>query len=107
MEPVKALILKHLRGQLTPEEAKELDVWLAAAEANQELFAELNDPDRVAVSLGKFDQLHENQVWERLQRHAAAEEDTPLQTTPPAHRVHFLRRWSVAVAVVGLLGTGA
>ena len=73
MESIKALLLKHFRAQTTAEEQKVIDAWLAASKANRELFAELNDPDRVARSLEKMDRLHEDQVWERLQAHATGE----------------------------------
>ncbi|MDO6430247.1 FecR domain-containing protein [Flavitalea sp. BT771] len=101
MEDIKSLLLKHLRAQTTAEEQTAIDAWLAASEANRELFAELNDPDRVARSLEKMDRLHEDQVWERLQAYTTGK--------PPAHRVHFLRRygWAAAAAFFVLLGTGA
>src|SRR6186713_1130855 len=73
MGSIKSLLLKHLRAQTTVEEQMVIDAWLAASEANRELFAELNDPELVARSLEKMDRLHEDQVWERLQAHSAGE----------------------------------
>jgi len=101
MEPIKSLLLKHLRAQTTPEEQTVIEAWLAASKANQELFAELNDPDLVARSLEKMDLLHEDQVWQRLQANTTGK--------PPVHRVHFLRRygWAAAAVFFVLLGTGA
>jgi len=96
MEDIKSLLLKHLRAGTTAEEQTVIDAWLASSKANQDLFAELNDPDRVARSLAKMDQLHEEEVWQRLQ-------------AVPRHRVHFLRRhwWAAAVIIFVMLGSGA
>jgi ferric-dicitrate binding protein FerR (iron transport regulator) len=98
MEPIKSLLLKHLRAQTTAEEQKVIDAWLAASNANRDLFAELNDPERVAASLEKMDRLHEDLVWQRLQAHST--ESAPMP---------FLRRygWAAAAVIFALLGTGA
>lgn len=132
MGPIKSLILKHLRAQITAEEQRELDAWLAASKANRELFAELNDPDRVSRSLEKMDRLHEDQVWQRLQAHAAGKESPTKEGGTEekggeekfrtgergigkegsgigVERVHFLRRhwWAAAAVIFALLGAGA
>ena len=100
MESIKPLILKHLRQQITVSEQAELDAWLAASAANRELFAELNDPDRVALSLEKLGRLHEEQVWERLQTYAAGK-------TVHRRRIYLPGRYRwAAAAIFVLLGTG-
>lgn len=109
MESIKSLILKHLRSQITANEQAELDVWLAASAANRELFDELNDPDRVAPSLEKLGRLHEDQVWERLQAHAAESVPGKEGRDVPTHRAPFLRRywWAAAAVIIALLGIGS
>jgi ferric-dicitrate binding protein FerR (iron transport regulator) len=109
MEPIKSLLLKHLRAQITPEERSVIDAWLAASKANQELFAELNDPDLVARSLEKMDRLHEDQVWQRLQARTGETAPAKEGRGVHVHRVPFLRRywWAAAAAFFVLLGTGA
>ena len=115
MESIKSVILKYLRGQITAGEQMTLDTWLAASNANRELFAELNDPDRVALSLEKIERLHEDQVWERLQAYGSGETvirelsrsgETRIVS---AHQLHFLRRHrrAAAMLIFVLLGTGA
>ena len=103
MESIKSLILKHLRAEITAEEQTALDVWLAISEANRELFAGINDPDRVALSLEKLGRLHEDQVWERLQAYGAGERGAGEK------RGHFLRRywWAAAAVILALLGIGS
>lgn len=107
MEPIKAILLNYLRGQITADEQAELDAWLAASAANRELFAELNDPDRVALSLEKFGRMQEDLVWARLQ--AQGLEATEEGQGVPAHRAFFGRRrwWVAAAALIALLGIGS
>ena len=103
MEDIHSLLLKHLRAQTTAEEQTAIDAWLAASQANRELFAELNDPERVAQSLEKMDQMHEEQVWQRLQAHSAEEiRVVPRQRIVPL-RWHW---WAAAVVIFVLLGAG-
>jgi len=98
MEPIKAILLNYLRGQITADEQIVLDAWLAASAANRELFAELNDPDRVALSLEKLGLLHEERVWERLQAYAG--ERVPMEE-------RGRRWWAAAAVIIVLLGIGS
>lgn len=101
MEAIKAILLNHLRGSITASEQRDLDAWLAASAANRELFAELNDPDRVALSLEKLGLLHEERVWQRLQAYAG--ESVPMEETGMRER----RWWPAAAVIIALLGIGS
>lgn len=48
---VAYLISDYLRQALTDKEHDELDAWMTASDANQELFEQLTDPDVIEAGL--------------------------------------------------------
>lgn len=47
MEQPSNLLVKKFKGSLTPEEAQELDAWIAADESHRKLAEQLLDPERL------------------------------------------------------------
>jgi transmembrane sensor len=108
---IKGLILRHLRDELTRAERQELMLWLQASAANQLLFDEINDPDRVADAMAKMEAMHEEEVWLRISRGGdnrrfaeGPEEDAAVLFERPPRRIG--RYLGVASAVLLLLGVG-
>jgi transmembrane sensor len=102
---IKHIILDYLRDvQLSEDDRKVFEAWLAAAEQNRMLLEEMNDPARVAASLAKINSLREAEIWERVNAHSAAgKEGEGRFVEQPMHRVHFLKRaaiWWAAAAVL-------
>jgi len=124
MDRIKFLLLRFLREEISPEEQAELDSWLAAAPANGDLMQELQDPALVAEALAKLDQLHRQEAWARVERHALEAREKTLDSVESyatAHRPaavvlledhgpnrrQLLVRWMAAAVIIVLLGTGA
>lgn len=107
MDRIKYLLLGFLREEISPEEQAELDSWLGASPANRALLEELQNVTEVAEGLAKLDQLHRQEAWARVESYAAEHRPVVLMGDDrPANRRRILR-WSMAAAVIILLGTGA
>ena len=125
MDRIKYLLLLVLREEASPAEQAELEAWAGEDPANRELMQDLQDPAKVAEALATLDQLHRQEAWAKVERHAlearektldsvesyAAEhrpvvkmEDDRSANRHPTRKLIF--RWSVAAAVV-LLVAGA
>lgn len=99
------LLLKKASGELSEEEAKELEAWRNSSEAARQMYEELTNK----ASLQQM-----NHFYADLQRKGEErDESTTLATLlageskPSAHRVHFLRRWGWAAAIIAILGAGS
>lgn len=106
MNEIKGLILKELRNEeLSGAERRKLEVWLAESPENQLVFDQMNDPVFVAEALAKMERMHEDEVWEHVVARAAAREEVTQKDHFTARR-RIILRWSLAAAVIILLGTG-
>ncbi|MRG44517.1 DUF4974 domain-containing protein [Chitinophaga sp. SYP-B3965] len=63
-QKIVALILKHLRQELTEEEKAELQYWIAASDRNALLFRRCTDDLFLEEGLESLDQLGDEDVWE-------------------------------------------
>ncbi|MGN6417095.1 MAG: FecR family protein [Pseudobacter sp.] len=99
------LLLKKISQELSEEEAKELEAWRNSSDAARQMYEALTDK----ASLQQM-----NLFYAELQRQEEKrDESTTLATLlareskPAAHRVHFLRKWGWAAAIIFILGAGA
>ncbi|WEK37853.1 MAG: FecR domain-containing protein [Candidatus Pseudobacter hemicellulosilyticus] len=95
------LALKQLSGSLSAEEQAQLEAWQAASPQHRALFNRLLNMQELKNDL---------QTWIQVQEKAQAMEapvpEDPVATLRTAHRVHFMRRWGWAAAVLLLAGAG-
>ncbi|GEP97837.1 FecR family protein [Chitinophaga cymbidii] len=97
------LIGKHLGNNLDEAEQRILDEWLNASADNRKLFGELTDPQLVIGELRRFYAFDANRISKKIE---AAIPAFAAPAPAPVHRLHFLRRWGWAAAVL-FLGAGA
>lgn len=91
---VDRLIVAHLRGELTEAEQQELNAWCKADPANQALFDELSDRDRLTEHYERLAAYNVEEGWKKLQAARMREK-----------RVVDLRTfWKVAAAVIVVAG---
>lgn len=95
-QSIRHIILRHLRDELSADDQRTLDAWLAASPDNRALFDELSDPDEVAASLDIMDRMNPRAAWQRIQSERADR----------TRRIFPVRRWTAAAAIV-LLVAGA
>jgi len=106
MERIKELILGYLREELSTDEQRELDIWLAEAPRNNELLTEIQNADSLAASFAKLDRLDRVGVWERVKAYSEEQKAVPFQErTDHIGRFRMLR-WAAAAVVLAILGTG-
>lgn len=99
---IAGLLSKHLKGNLTPEEAVELHAWIADNEQRRQLWEDINDAGAQQVAIKLIAQYNENEALEHfLTKHSQKEEPLPLK------RVHFLQRWRWAAAAAIIFTAGA
>lgn len=72
MEYIADLLLKHLKGDLNPEEEIELLVWRKSSEENEALFQELSNPEKLA-SMMKDYYKYKDQIWDKITKRTQAE----------------------------------
>jgi transmembrane sensor len=87
------LLLKKMTGALTAEETAALENWRLSSPVNQQRYDELTSSRSLQQKLSSF-----------MEADAKAKEMVVPEMTP---RLHFLRRWSWAAAVILLLGAAA
>jgi ferric-dicitrate binding protein FerR (iron transport regulator) len=61
-----SLILRYLRGGLTPKEEEELEHWLDAAEQNRVFFEKLKEERELEQELSFFTALDTEKAWQRI-----------------------------------------
>ncbi len=105
MHPIQPIILRYLRDELRDGEQAELDAWLAASPANRAFLEEFEDTERVGKVLAHMDSLPEKAAWERMYAYTLQGQGENNDTIGPIRR--FRSRWTIAAAVLLLLGTGA
>jgi transmembrane sensor len=62
---IRALLEKSLRGELTSEENRELDLWLSEGIENKELHQQLTDQDRLLERLRIYDRANSEAMWQK------------------------------------------
>lgn len=92
------LIRKHRQQRLTREEQLQLDTWIAADKAHEQLWQEVNDPLLQQENVRLMFRYDENEALGRF-----LEKHPENQQTGLVHRVHFLRKWGWAAASVLLV----
>ncbi len=70
-EQITDLLLKHLYGELTAEEAATLEQWKTSNEENNALFAEFSDEEKVKQELSVL-LATRSRIWEQLAVHTSS-----------------------------------
>ncbi|MGF6847907.1 transmembrane sensor [Chitinophaga sp. W3I9] len=100
---IAALLSKHLKGTLTPEEAVKLHAWVADNKQHQQVWEEINDAAVQQAAVKLIAQYNENEALAQfLARYS------PNAQPVPGERVHFLQRWrwaAAAAAIIFMAGT--
>lgn len=96
---IAALIHRQRTEALTDEEQEVLDKWLAASEANRQLFGELSHEQLTTDTLEELEATSVQGSYERILSAAG------LRQRHPRPRI-FLRRWAWAAAALLLMVTG-
>jgi ferric-dicitrate binding protein FerR (iron transport regulator) len=94
---IAELLKKHLEGTLTSAEQATLDTWIASGNGAQQVWEDINNPNVQQQEVRRMAAWNEEEALARFKAKRA-----PVQRT--AHRVHFMRRWSWAAALVVMLG---
>ena len=99
IQRIAALIIKHLRGELTSEENTELQEWIEASAENRDLFNRLSNEDTFKQDIIEF---HESKLntWNKID---TAISEVPVVTMKPNRRRNYL----AAASVIVLLSAGA
>ena len=93
---IASLILKYLRGELTPEEVRQLNAWREASEAHERLFARACDEESQDEAIRKILSYDKNRAWRRI-----------VEKMTSRRNRRYLRIWgSVAASVLLLVGVG-
>ena len=106
---IKGLILKYLRDEISGDERRELDAWLAESTDNQLLFEEMTNPQWVAAAMAKMDALHEEEIWQRIQERTVnhrTEGEVETFYPPAREKIRKITRYWAAASIIVLLGAG-
>lgn len=103
---IAGLIKKRRFGQLTEDEAVELESWMNSNEINRRLIEEINEQDILAESLQEMEQYDVDAATRRFFSQTGMDPDKPDTATIISYPAKIILRW-VAAAVVFLLGAGA
>jgi transmembrane sensor len=104
VKSILTLLRAHLEGTIGREDRQELNEWIEVSEENRSFFRDINDPDKMLVSLRKMKGYDEAKVWGII---SEGRKDSK-QPSGSGKRIPLLRqRWvRYAAAVVLLLGAG-
>lgn len=99
------LLLKKISEELSEDEAKELEAWRNSSEAARQMYEELTNK----ASLQQMNLFYADLQRQEEERNESTTLATLLarESKPAAHRVHFLRKWGWAAAIIVILGAGA
>lgn len=70
------LIVKYLRGNITPQEQAELEKWVAETEGSSKLMQEITDAEILDKDAAAFGQTNTDEKWEQLLDKVIAKETT-------------------------------
>lgn len=100
---IAGLIHKKRQAVLEAEEEQVLTEWLNESAANQALYASLLSNDFVESSLHELSEVEVRPAIERVCNTLKFTDPKPVALV---HRVHFLRKWGWAAAVIIAAGVG-
>jgi len=89
---ISALIIKHLKGTLSPSEQQQLDVWLVASPENRALFNELTDEQQMNETLAAYTE-DKKAIWSKIIEQAPELHETPV----------YRMRWTRYAAIASIL----
>lgn len=94
------LIVKKIRGTITPDELAELDTWIQNDPENQELFVRATDPKKQLNRLEIYDLFNKERVWSNI-------EDELFPTKTIQFSPRRLLRYAAAILLPLLIAGGA
>ncbi len=100
---ISELIIKHLNGELTPEEQAELNEWLGDSEKDKKFFEQFSDKNYVSGELDSLYAYDEEKNWEKLIR------KYPVQSAPVVPIVKRTGWWkymAAAAIIIIIIGAG-
>ena len=98
---ISKLIASYLRGTLTGQEQKELDVWLSVSPDHQQLLEELSLEAHLNQELTYFSGSNKNSVWDKVQNGLA---DRDIQVSSPIRKLW--PRIAAAAAILIAVSSG-
>lgn len=99
------LLLKKMTGDLTAEETAALEAWRRLSAVNQQKYDELTSRHSLQQKIQDFREADAKAAQIIVPDIDAA--DSPSLPVRTVHRMHFLRKWGWAAAVILLAGTVA
>lgn len=90
------LLLKHLRQELTPEEQKKLDNWIAEHPTHKQIFDRINSEEQLLNDLQLLNQVNLDAWWQKISRQA-------IPATPKPPLVKRLIFWIVLFIVLVMI----
>ncbi len=108
---ISRLIARHFRGQLTPDEERELNVWLNSSENNRNYFEGLKNEKNIPEELKQYERIKnttKDEVWRMtLLKLGASFENPNWQSRSKVGSAKiFTSRWiAIAAAIILVVGT--
>lgn len=95
-----ALIVKHLRGELSPSEQVKLNIWIEERPENAALVKKLQDEAAMKPDIDFFDAIDQNKAWESILMRSG-------QVSFGGRVYAFVKRWKYAAAVLVTMSLAA
>lgn len=105
---IAALLEKSLREELTPEENRELDMWLSEGIENKDLFQQLTDQEQLLERLRVLDMADSEAIWQQTVsriNESEGKEVFPLEAeevAAPVRRINWRKYAAAAAALVAI-----
>ncbi len=97
------LIAKYLAGEITPDEAVELQAWLESDPEHEKYFGDLRFIHDKAVTSHPYQRVDTAKAWDALQ--LKMDENPEKVLIPEAHGKRVLKMWTgIAASILVLLG---
>jgi ferric-dicitrate binding protein FerR (iron transport regulator) len=93
------LIVKKIRGSITPEELKDLDQWLSVSRENQDLYDRVSDPKQQMDRMEVYRLFNQEKAWGKL-------EDELFGTKTVRFTARKIMRYAAAILLPLLVGGG-
>jgi transmembrane sensor len=88
---ISELIATHLRGDISPLQLEELNVWLAQSEANQAWYQEFNKGGKLGEQLKLFNEINETAIWKKT--------INQIKQRPVVNHVHTKSLYNIAYKI--------
>lgn len=95
-----SLILRHLRGELTPPEEEKMERWLQEKEENRHFFDKIQNERALEKELRFFSAIDTDKAWQRIASQTTAQKQKPGSWRNTAG-------WKYAAAIALILATAA